>query len=266
MSEKVEILRVILGSHAHGLATPESDHDYGSVFITPTSELLKIGGIVKTVEQKENDNDDNTVWELGHFLQLAIKSNPSILEVFNAPIVCKHFPNGMWHEGELSQTGQKLRALFPSIWSSKGVYNAFLGYSHNQHKRMFDDKEEFSKRRGKYAVAHLRVLLQGIELLTTETLSVRVKDYYLDDGFHLHLPPWAVEWLENEKGYLEKQAESWVAYLREIKTQNPPIGNIIDTAAYLKDELRKAYEANPNHETNLDEVNKFLLQTRKENW
>lgn len=34
------ILKVIVGSQAHGLATPASDFDYRGVFVVPTKEIL----------------------------------------------------------------------------------------------------------------------------------------------------------------------------------------------------------------------------------
>ena len=37
------ILKVLTGSRAYGLDTPESDYDYHGVYVTPTSELLAIG-------------------------------------------------------------------------------------------------------------------------------------------------------------------------------------------------------------------------------
>ena len=37
------ILKVVVGSHAHGLAGPESDKDFRSVFILPTAELFRVG-------------------------------------------------------------------------------------------------------------------------------------------------------------------------------------------------------------------------------
>ena len=268
-----EILRVVVGSVAHGLNDENSDIDYKSVFVSPTSELLKLGGEnyhgVSNIEGKIDD----TSFEIGHFLNLAVKSNPSILEVFKAPIVCKHLNGaGSWHEGELPIAGQKLRALFSSAWSSVDVYNAFLGYSHDQRKKFFDDREEFAKRRYKYAVAHLRVLLSGIELLTCNDFHVQVQDYYLGSGFgekdglHIHLPVWAVDELAHNRASKEGFEESWKEYLLAIKRQEIQIVNIVDTAEYLKSELKKAYEKNPDKKTDLDKVNSFLLSVRKENW
>lgn len=37
------ILKVLVGSHAHGLAGPDSDRDFRSIFVMPTVELFRLG-------------------------------------------------------------------------------------------------------------------------------------------------------------------------------------------------------------------------------
>ncbi|KKK77684.1 hypothetical protein LCGC14_2851130, partial [marine sediment metagenome] len=57
----MQILKVLVGSHAHGLATPESDRDYRGVFVTPTSDLLRIGvGKPKGHHWAEGGTEDDT--------------------------------------------------------------------------------------------------------------------------------------------------------------------------------------------------------------
>ncbi len=57
------ILKVVVGSQAHGLATPESDFDYRGVFVVPTAEILSLNGTTKTTNWIEG-KDDDTSWEL----------------------------------------------------------------------------------------------------------------------------------------------------------------------------------------------------------
>lgn len=157
------ILKVIVGSRAHGLADPDSDYDYRGVFVVPTSALLSITQEKprhtswvegdKTAEGKE----DATAWEIGHFLHLALQCNPTILEVFAAPMV----------EGTTDFWG--LRALFPRVWHPRRVRDAFVGYGLNQRKKFLDDKDA---RAAKYASAYLRTLYQAHALLTTGELPV----------------------------------------------------------------------------------------------
>ena len=155
------ILKVLVGSQAHGLATPESDFDYRGVFLNPTSELLKLrGNKSKQTNWIEGEVDD-TSWELGHFLDLATHCNPTILETFLSPVE------------EWTQEGVELRKLFDAVWNSDGVKDAFIGYGLNQRKKFLEKKDG---RPAKFAAAYLRSLYNGMELLETGTFTVRIAD------------------------------------------------------------------------------------------
>jgi predicted nucleotidyltransferase len=154
------ILKTLVGSRSHGLHHEGSDYDYRGVFLQTTSDMFRIGYKPVTTQWIEG-KEDQTSYELGHFLQLATKSNPSILEVFVAPIQ------------EITKEGEDLRELFPYVWNSTDVYNSFTGYSHNQQKKFMDEKDN---RTSKYAVAYIRVLLLAKELLSEGTMSLKIKD------------------------------------------------------------------------------------------
>lgn len=256
--KKEYILEAIVGSKAHGLSTPTSDEDVRKVYIVQTSELLKVNVQRYDGVSSTDGKLDETNWEIGHFLSLATKSNPTILEIFKSPVKFE------------SRTGKELKNLFPYVWNFNGVKNSFLGYSHDQRKRWFDDREALV-RRNKYAVAHLRVLLQGIELLNNGDFSVYVKDFYLDNNLHIHLPDWAVEEME-QLDYEGEKAESWNRYLYEIKLgniqKNNRNGGIFDTAEYLKEWFNKVAEKSyyKDKETDWDKVNEFLLMVRRKFW
>lgn len=154
------ILKVLVGSHAHGLAMPESDYDYRAVFVQPTAELLGIGS--KPVSNQWIEGDiDNTAYEIGHFLFLATKSNPTILETFVAP--------RQNTTGDVYPRGTGLRELFPYVWDSTAALNAFTGYGYNQRKKFLDNKDQ---RAHKYAVAWLRTLILARELFTAGTMTL----------------------------------------------------------------------------------------------
>jgi uncharacterized protein len=159
MKEQIErklILKTIVGSQAHGLADENSDTDYRGVFLIPTKELLKLNppkDYTTWIEGKEDD----TSYELGKFLFLATKCNPTILEVFKAPVV------------EQTDVGESLRKQFQRVWNSIDVRNAFIGYGLNQRKKFLEEKD---KRPHKYAVAYLRTLVQAYYLLTFEKLII----------------------------------------------------------------------------------------------
>lgn len=215
------ILKVIVGSQAHGLATPESDFDYRGVFVVPTMNILALNE-----EKPKNTNwiegdVDNTEWELGHFLHLATKCNPTILETLLAPIDVS------------SPDGDDLRALFPHIWNSVGVKNAFIGYGLNQRKKFLDGKDG---RPDKFAAAYCRSLYNGLELLTTGTFTVRIADLSIGQT------------------------------IRRFKTGDYEAGEVIDVCLKLEKQVIAAYEANPDKKTNYAAVNLYLLDMRKKYW
>lgn len=157
----MKILKVIVGSRAHGLDTPESDTDYASVVAVPTTDVLKIGQQFKD-RHNVNGSEDNVIYEIKHFLALSMKSNPTVLELFKAPAEYKH-----------SIFGQPLLDLFPYVWSSQGAKSAALGYSRDQYNRFIKNTETRSR---KYAATTIRVLYQAYQLLLTGNFNIRVVD------------------------------------------------------------------------------------------
>jgi len=161
MENKKLLLKCLVGSRAHGLHTEDSDYDYRGVYVLPTQEILSLSHKYKGSSWIEG-NEDNTSYEIGHFLELAIKCNPSILEVFIAPPV-EMYAN--W--------GVRIKMLFDYVWNPKDAFNAFVGYGLNQRKKMLDNN---LGRWEKYAVAYLRTLLNLNNLLKTGTFSLEVTD------------------------------------------------------------------------------------------
>lgn len=156
--DKKIILKVLVGSRAHGLANKNSDRDYRAVYVLPTSKILSIGYKYKGNSWIEGD-EDNTAYEIGHFLNLAIQCNPSILEVFQAPIV------------EMNEDGEMLRKIMSWCWTPQKAFDAFVGYGLNQRKKFLSKKDE---RPDKYACAYIRTLIALHQLLTYETFDIKV--------------------------------------------------------------------------------------------
>jgi predicted nucleotidyltransferase len=159
------ILRVLVGSHAHGLAGPASDKDYRSVFVMPTVELFRLGFKYQGTKMMKEEADE-TSWEIGHFLQLAVQCHPLVLETFVAPVEA------------IDAWGEKLRALFPAVWSAQTAYDAFIQYGDNQRKKMLDKKDG---RPGKYAVTYLRILFHLCELLERGTFRLDIANSPIGD-------------------------------------------------------------------------------------
>lgn len=232
MADKTQILKVIVGSQAHGLATPESDFDYRGVFIYQTRDILSLGSPKDQTQWIEGKEDD-TSWELGKFLTMATKCNPTVLETFLAPIVELDRPATKLMRDKYDYYGAEIQSLFPHVWNSIDVMNAFIGYGLNQRKKFLDAKDQ---RPQKYACAYLRTLYQGWELLSTGTFTVRIADTEVGET------------------------------LRRWKSGNWKLGEVMEVCAEYEKKVREAYDKNPYKETNVEPINEFLLKVRKENW
>ncbi len=160
MADEQTILKVLIGSQAHGLAAAESDADYRSVYVLPTTELFRVG-FRPQGPRLSKDNGDLTAWEVGLFLNLALECYPLVLETLLAPIV------------EADAWGQALRELFPALWEPQLAHDAFLNYAQNQRKKFLDKKDG---RPEKYAAAYIRVLYNLCELLENGRFTVRIVD------------------------------------------------------------------------------------------
>lgn len=155
------ILKALVGSRAHGLHNEDSDWDWRGVFVTPTSEILSLGFKYSPTSWIEGKVDD-TSYEIGHFLMLCTKANPSVLEVLMAK-ECK----------VNTSCANKLRDLFPFMYNPQDAFNAFTGYAKNQQKKLLDNHLQ---RRGKFAVAYIRTLQNLVQLFQEGYFNLEVED------------------------------------------------------------------------------------------
>jgi hypothetical protein len=160
MADPYRILKVLVGSQAHGLAGPASDADYRSVYVIPTTDMFRLGFKYQGIRMMKEEVDE-TSWEVGLFLTLATECYPLVLETFLAPVA--------WAD----DWGGELRTLFPAVWAPKQAYDAFIGYADNQRKKLLDKKDA---RPAKYAAAYVRVLYNLCELLERGTFTVRTSE------------------------------------------------------------------------------------------
>src|SRR3990167_7421171 len=72
------ILEGITGSKAYGLDTETSDEDIKGIYVAPTQDIL---GIFNVKETYDHVDPDFCYHEVGKFIQLAIKANPTIYEL-----------------------------------------------------------------------------------------------------------------------------------------------------------------------------------------
>lgn len=82
-NKKLLLYEYIRGSQAYGTSTPESDEDHGGIYIAPEKTLMGLGFDYQ--EEILDEKGDTCWWEIGRFLQLALKSNPTVLEALFIP-------------------------------------------------------------------------------------------------------------------------------------------------------------------------------------
>lgn len=235
------LLRVLVGSRAHGLSDDTSDYDFRTVYAVPTSLLLSVGetpsggrpDLTVWQEKKVGEDQDVTGWEIGHYLSLALRCNPTILEVLAAPPMLLPSVDSADDVRRMQRYGAGLQRLFSAIWTPHRVHDAFVGYGVNQRKKFLDGKD---KRRAKYAVAYLRVLFQADTLLRTGVLPISMIGTPVE------------------------------GILRRWRTGVFTLGEVVDQTDAWTDRVDRALAASPVRVPNLTVVNEFLLSVRMKFW
>lgn len=173
------ILEGITGSRAYGLDTADSDEDIKGIFVAPTADVLGLFNVKQTLDHID---PDWSYHEVGKFINLALKCNPTILEL-------------LYLDGYtvISKFGRMLvdnRHLF----LSRRVYHSYGGYAISQARKLNARGGTFghgrANRYAKHARHCFRLLYQGRELLETGTITVRVTTQMRERLFEIgELPP-----------------------------------------------------------------------------
>lgn len=160
------IHKVIVGSRLHGLNNDTSDYDYRGIFVHSIKDILNPFKKIKNTSWIEGD-EDNTSYELASFCMMLVQGNPSALEVLWSNMI-----------EETTMWGRELCANRHRFLDSKRIFDAHRGYAHNQYKKM--NLFTPDARTPKFAVAYIRSLLQGIELLKTGDFNPQVPQEWRD--------------------------------------------------------------------------------------
>lgn len=169
MKDETVLLYGIVGSTAYGLGTPSSDVDRLGIFASPTRDIL---GLHPPTPTKVMVNPDITLHETGKYCTLALRANPTVMEL-------------MWLPDDLyevrSPYGQQLIDIREAFLSAPYVRNAYLGYAAQQFKKLESRSDgtfgpDLAKRTSKHARHMYRLLIQGFELWSTGKLTIRLDD------------------------------------------------------------------------------------------
>ena len=110
------LFECISGSKAYGLDTAKSDTDLKGVFYLPTEKFYGLNYI----PQISNETNDEVYYELGRFVELLAKNNPTILEILATPDDCVLYRHPL------------MNALDISMFLSKLCKETFAGYAITQ--------------------------------------------------------------------------------------------------------------------------------------
>lgn len=161
-NEPIFLLRGVAGSTSHGLATENSDQDLHGVFGYPTPAFWHLNQPEDSLVGHEPQ--DYSYHELGKYLKLALKSNPTVLEL-------------LWLDEYIEKDrsfGDKLIKNRQKFLSADHVRNAYMGYATAQFGKIFRRDGEKPNRKN---VRHMfRLMEAGYDLYTTGNMSVKVRD------------------------------------------------------------------------------------------
>lgn len=164
------LLSGVVGSTAYGLAHEDSDVDRLGLFAAPTREFHGLSTPKASIVEKD---PDVTMHEAGKFCRLALNGNPTVMEL-------------LWLEEYevLTPLGQELIRIRSSFLSASRVRNAYLGYATEQFKRLENRGDgtfgpDLANRTAKHARHMNRLLIQGFELWSTGSLTLRL-DHPMD--------------------------------------------------------------------------------------
>jgi predicted nucleotidyltransferase len=173
------LLSGVVGSHAYGLAGPNSDVDTLAVAAAPTVEFHGLHPPTGKSASRVTTNPDVTVHEAAKYVGLCLAANPTVTELL-------WLPNGCYVERH--PLGNELLLIRKSLLGARRVRDAYLGYATSQFTRIRNRGTTFSSdtraRTAKHARHLLRLIANGTQLYLTGHLDVRLANpaHYLEFG------------------------------------------------------------------------------------
>lgn len=176
------ILLCEIGSTAHGCGDGHDDLDTMGLFIEPIELVVGTSRRAHWVASTGDDQTTNTAddldvtyYSLRKFAKLALAGNPTITNLFFAPVL------------ESTEAGERLRE-HASLFLSRRAAPRYVGYMRAQLERLEGTRgqkrvkrPELEARYGfdtKYAYHVVRLGLQGRELLTTGHVSMPMSEQH----------------------------------------------------------------------------------------
>ncbi|MDX2974265.1 nucleotidyltransferase domain-containing protein, partial [Kribbella solani] len=156
------IYAAVVGSRAFGLDTDQSDTDTRGVYVAPTEAYWSL---VKPPAHVDGPEPEWFSWEVERFCELALKSNPNLLEVLYSPLVVQQTP-----------LGEELVGLRRSFLSQL-AYQTYSGYVLSQFKKLETDFRRDGAPKWKHVMHLIRLLIAARGLLLEANVVVDAGRY-----------------------------------------------------------------------------------------
>lgn len=134
--ENVKILHAIeSGSRAWGFASPDSDYDVRFIYVRPVEHYLKLEDTKDFIDWELDETLDINGWDLSKALQHFHKSNATLYEWSNSPIVYLTTPE--WKE---------IQSVAADYFSCKAsMYHYYGTANKNYHTYLLEDMVKYKK-------------------------------------------------------------------------------------------------------------------------
>ena len=125
--ENIRIIHCVeSGSRAWGFASTDSDYDVRFIYIRPLEYYLRLDKTRDVIEWQLDDTLDINGWDLQKALRLLHKSNPTLFEWNNSPIVYKTTPEWARISAVIDHFFQKKAGLYHYLSAARNNYREYL--------------------------------------------------------------------------------------------------------------------------------------------
>ena len=217
-AEAGTILKVLAGSHIHGLNQPTSDRDEEAIVIEPLEAAY---GLHQPWEDlvRESPEKDVKYFSLRKWCRMALNGNPNFLLMLFAP------PS---HILRMDARGSQLRDMAP-MFISRVAIKSHLGYMQGQRQRLINHNKEFASGGG-----HGKPRFELIER------------YGYDTKFAMHLLRLGFQGCElGETGRLVLPMDPETRdVLMQVRNGEESLDFVLDTAAILETKMKRIFDSN----------------------
>ena len=173
--EKQEHVKIILaiesGSRAWGFESADSDYDVRFIYVREPKMYLRLDTVRDVIEWQLDEVFDISGWDIKKALQLLYKSNPTLFEWINSPIVYKE-----------TREGRELRELSKQYFDVKKSVMHYLNMASNTFDNYLQD-ESVKLKKYFYALRPILAVKYALENKTQPPIKFNdLKDMMLEDS------------------------------------------------------------------------------------